>query len=96
MTKPKSKKSDKMSVKRKTPPEPVTGPTLVRAWWLVDVEETWTIKVLATGPANARDIVAHVMMDLYPPTTYRNEPKIIQSFARTIKCGDGRSTRDRR
>lgn len=76
------KKTDKMLV-------------VVRAWWLVDVDETRTIKVYATGPKNARDIVAHVMMDLYPPTTYRDEPKVLRSFAHTVKCGEGRSTRDR-
>ena len=96
MTKPKPRKTDKMSARKKRKPEPVIGPTLVRAWWLVDVEETRTLKVFATGPANARDIAAHVMMDLYPPTVYRGEPNIVQSFAHTVKCGDGRSTRDRR
>ena len=93
---PKTKACDKMSAKKRKKSEPILGPTLVRAWWLVDVEETRTLKVFATGPANARDIAAHVMMDLYPPTIYRNELGVIQSFAHTVKCGDGRSTRGRR
>lgn len=91
-----ARSTDKMSVVKLRTPEPVIGSTVVRTWWLVDVAETRTIKVLATGPKNARDIVAHVMTDLYPPTTYRNEANVIRSFAHTVKCDDGRSMGDRR
>lgn len=94
MTKPKSRKTDKMSVKKRKA-EPVNRPTVVRTWWLVDVRETRTLKIFATGPKHARDIVAHVIADLYPPTSYSGEPNIVRSFAHTVACDEGRSTKDR-
>jgi hypothetical protein len=86
----------KKKPKKTTHAEPVIGPTLVREWWLVDATETRTVKVYATGPKNARDIVSHVLADLYPPTSYRDEANIVKSFAHSVKCEEGRSTRDRR
>lgn len=83
--------------RRKTPkPEPVNRPTQVRDWWLVDVTETRTLKVRAVGPKQARDVAARTLMDLYPPTSFNGEPDVVKSFAHSVKCEEGRSTRDRR
>lgn len=87
--------TDKMSV-QKPRPKPVNRPTVIRTWWLVDVRETRTLKVFATGPKHARGIVAQVIADLYPPESYSGEPNIVKSFAHTVACDEGRSTRDRR
>jgi len=76
--------------------EPVNRPTVVRTWWLVDVRETRTLKVFATGPKHARGIVAQVIADLYPSESFHGEPNIVKSFAHTVACDEGRSTRDRR
>lgn len=89
MTKPKPKATMK---KR----QPVNRPTVVRRWWLVDVRETRTLKVFAIGPKHARGIVAQVIADLYPPESFNGEPNIVKSFAHTVACDEGRSTRDRR
>ena len=96
MTKPKPRKTDKMSVKKRKAPEPVNRPTVVRTWWLVDVRETRTLKVFASGPKHARNIAAHVIADLYPPESYSGEPNVVKSFAHTVACDEGRSTKDRR
>lgn len=89
MTKPKPKVKTQKA-------KPVNRPTVVRTWWLVDVRETRTLKVFATGPKHARGIVAQVIADLYPPESYSGEPNIVKSFAHTIQVDEGRSTRDRR
>jgi hypothetical protein len=96
MTKSKPRKTDKMSVTKGKKAEPVNRPTVVRTWWLVDVRETRTLKVFATGPKHARGIVAQVIADLYPPESFHGEPNIVKSFAHTVACDEGRSTRDRR
>jgi hypothetical protein len=87
MTKPKPK------AKKVKKPEPINRPTVVRSWWLVDVAETRTLKVFAVGPKHARDVAAHVMMNLYPETSYAGEANIVASFAHTVKCEEGRSAR---
>lgn len=88
MTQRKPKKAKKV--------EAVNRPTIVRTWWLVDVRETRTVKVFATGPKHARDIVAQTIADLYPPTHFNGEQNIMRSFAHTVACDEGRSTKDRR
>lgn len=93
---PKPKKNDKMSVKKRKAPQAVNRPTVVRTWWLVDVRETRTLKVFATGPKRARGIVAQAIADLYPPESFNGEPNIVKSFAHTVACDEGRSTRGRR
>lgn len=88
--------TDKMSVERKKT-APVNGPTpRPRQWWLVDVRETRTLKVLAMGPKHARDIAAMACTNLYPPESYNGEPNVVKSFAHTVQADEGRSTRDRR
>jgi len=81
---------------KKPKPKPVNRPTVVRTWWLVDVRETRTLKVFATGPKHARGIVAQAIADLYPPESFNGESNIVKSFAHTVACDEGRSTRDRR
>lgn len=88
-------RTDKMSVKTKTP-EPINRPTVVRTWWLVDVRETRTLKIYASGPKQARNIAAQVIADLYPPEAYDGEPHIVKRFAHTVQCDEGRSMGDRR
>lgn len=93
--------ADKMSVpktktKTTTKTKRVNQPTKVRAWWLVDVRETRTIKVYAAGPKHARDMAATLIADLYPPESYNGEPNVVKSFAHTVQVDEGRSTSDRR
>ena len=92
MTKVKTMKRRKPTV----PDEPVNRPTQVRDWWLVDIQETRTLKVRATGPKQARDIAARVMADCYPQTALLGEPDIVRSVAHRVICGEGRPTTDRR
>lgn len=94
ITRRKSERRERI-IEPKKKPEPVNRPTVVRTWWLVDVRETRTLKVFASGPKHARNIVAHVIADLYPPTSYSGEPNIVRSFAHTVACDEGRSTKDR-
>lgn len=90
--------TDKMSADKTPRPKtvPVNRPTKVRAWWLVDVRETRTLRVLASGPKHARDIAAMSVTNLYPPESYNGEPHIVKSFAHTVQADEGRSTRDQR
>lgn len=82
--------ADKMSVAKKAP-IPINRPTpKPRQWWLVDVEETRTLRILATGPKHARDIAARAITELYPPTAFDGEPNVVVSFAHSIKCDEGR------
>lgn len=82
--------ADKMSVERKKT-VPINRPTPTpRQWWLVDVEETRTLRILASGPKHARDIAARAVTELYPPTAYNGEPNVVVSFAHSIKCDEGR------
>jgi hypothetical protein len=76
--------------KPKPKPEPINRPTHVRAWWLVDVVETRTLRIFAKGPKDARNIASAVMTDLYPAESYLGEPGIVKSFAHTVKCEEGR------
>lgn len=83
-------------IKPKAKPAPINRPTVIRTWWLVDVRETRTLKVFATGPKHARGIVAQAIADLYPPESFNGEPNIVKSFMHAVACDEGRSTRDRR
>lgn len=83
------RRTDKVSVKKPQPP-PVNRPTAVRTWWLVDVRETRTLKVLAVGPKHARDIAVVSISDLYPFGS-----PLVKSVAHTVQADEGRRTRDR-
>lgn len=84
-----------MKTKRPKVTEPVDRPTRARDWWLVDVQETRTLKIRATGPKHARDIAARVLADTYPQTAFLGEPDIVRSYAHRVVCSEGRTLPER-
>lgn len=84
----------KMKRRKLAPVEPIDRPTQVRDWWLVDVQETRTLRIRAAGPKQARDLAARVMADCYPQTAVLGEPDVVRSVAHRIICSEGRPGRE--